>query len=64
MTKFLSARLVLGALLAAAGSAFAAVPAEVTTAISDMKSDGLIVASAVLVAVIAIAAIKFLRKAM
>lgn len=64
MTKFLKGSLVLSSLLATAGSTFAAVPAEVTTAISDMKSDGLIVASAVLVAVIAIAAIKFLRKAM
>lgn len=44
--------------------AFAAVPADVTTAISDMKTDGLIVAGAVLVAIIAIAAVKFLRKAM
>lgn len=50
--------------LVTVGSAFAAVPADVTTAISDMKTDGLIVAGAVLVAVIAIAAIKFLRRAM
>jgi hypothetical protein len=40
----------------------AAVPADVTTAISDMKADGLTVATAVLVAVIAIAAVKFIRK--
>lgn len=45
-------------------SAFAAVPADVTTAISDMKADGLTVATAVLVAIIAIAAIKFIRKGM
>lgn len=51
-------------LLATAGSAFAAVPAEVTTAIEAMKTDGLVVAGAVLVAIIAIAAIKFLRRAM
>lgn len=43
-------------------SAFAAVPAEVTTAIADMKTDGLTVAGAFLVAVIAIAAFKMLRK--
>jgi hypothetical protein len=41
---------------------FAAVPADVTTAITDMKADGLTVAAAVLVAVIAVAAIKFIRK--
>ncbi|MBN8504872.1 MAG: hypothetical protein J0L58_10355 [Burkholderiales bacterium] len=45
-----------------AGSAMAAVPADVTTALADMKADGLTVAVAVLVAVIAIAAIKFIRK--
>lgn len=49
-------------LAAAAGSAMAAVPAEVTTALGDMKTDGLVVAGAVLVAIIAIAAIKFMRK--
>lgn len=49
-------------LLTLAGSTFAAVPAEVTTAISDMKTDGLVVAAAVLVAIIAIAAVKFIRK--
>lgn len=49
--------------LASAGSAFAAVPAEVTSAVSEMKSDGLVVAGAVLVAIIAISAVKFIRKA-
>lgn len=48
--------------LATAGSSFAAVPTEVTTAIGDMKADGLVVAGAVLVAIIAIAAVKFIRK--
>lgn len=43
--------------------AFAAVAPEVTTALADMKADGLIVAGAVLVAIIAIAAFKILRKA-
>lgn len=45
-----------------AGSAMAAVPADVSTAIADMKADGLTVATAVLVAVIAVAAVKFIRK--
>jgi len=58
------ARLGLVSLLGTVGSAFAAVPADVTTAIGDMKTDGLIVAAAVLVAVIAVAAVKFLRRAM
>lgn len=47
---------------AGAAPAFAAVPAEVTSAVASMKEDGLVVASAVLVAVIAIAAVKFIRK--
>lgn len=55
--------LVSAGLLAAGGSAFAAVPAEVTTALTDMKADGLVVAGAVLVAVIAVAAFKFIRRA-
>jgi len=52
----------LGSLATLGASAFAAVPTEVTTAIGDMKSDGLVVAGAVLVAIIAIAAVKFIRK--
>jgi len=51
-----------GLLAAAAGQAMAAVPAEVTTSITDMKADGLSVAGSVLAAVIAIAAVKFIRK--
>lgn len=43
-------------------SAFAAVPADVTTALTDMKADGLTVAAVVLVAIIAIAAVKFIRR--
>jgi len=46
----------------AAGSAFAAVPADVTTAIGDMKADASTVAVVVLVAIIAVAAIKFIRR--
>ncbi len=61
MTKFTRFAIV-PALAAAAVSAQAAVPTEVTTALTDMKADGLTVASAVLVAVIALYAIKFMRK--
>lgn len=43
-------------------AAFAAVPTEVTTALTDMKADALVVAGVVLVAIIAVAAIKFIRK--
>lgn len=49
-------------LVASMGSAFAEVPAEVTAAVASMKTDGLVVAGAVLVAIIAIAAVKFIRK--
>lgn len=46
----------------AAGSAMAAVPTDVTTALTDMKADALTVAGVVLVAIIAVAALKFIRK--
>lgn len=49
-------------LLVSVGGAFAAVPAEVTAALGDMKTDGLAVAALVLIAVIAIAAFKFMKK--
>lgn len=64
MGKKLKARLALvpAFVAATAAPAFAAVPADVTTAIADLKTDGLTVATAFLVAIIAIAAIKFLRK--
>lgn len=52
-----------GVALAAAGAAHAAVPAEITTAISTMQEDGVTVATAFVVAAIAVAAIKFLRSA-
>lgn len=52
-----------GAALAAAGAAHAAVPADITEAISTMKEDGVTVAVAFVVAAIAVAAIKFLRSA-
>lgn len=40
----------------------AAVPAAVTTELGTMKDDALIVAGLVLVAIIAVAAFKFMRK--
>lgn len=42
----------------------AAVPTEVTTAVGDMKADALTVAGLVLVAIIAVMAVKFIRKGM
>lgn len=46
-----------------AASAQAAVPAAITEAISTMSADGVTVATAFVVAAIAVAAIKFLRSA-
>lgn len=46
------------------GQAHAAVPQEVTDAIDAMKADALVVAAAVLVAIIAVMAVKFIRKGM
>lgn len=65
MNKFARfSRPALGVSLASLGaSAFAAVPAEVTTALGDMKTDGVDMATLVLVAIIAVAAIMFLKKA-
>ncbi|MBK6295524.1 MAG: hypothetical protein IPF55_15525 [Rhodoferax sp.] len=64
MLKSLQTRLVLipAAVMGAAGSAMAAVPADVTTALTDLKADALVVATAVLVAIVAIYAFKFIRK--
>lgn len=45
------------------GSAFAAVPADVTTAMADMKADSLTVGAAFLVAVIAIKALHLMKRA-
>lgn len=47
---------------AAMGNVYAAVPADVTTALGDMKADGLVIAGVVLVATIAVFAFKFMRK--
>ena len=49
-------------LSALASQSHAAVPAEVTTAITTMATDGVTVAAAVLVAIIGVVAIKFIRK--
>ena len=61
--RFLGLGLVGSSLLALGTSASAAVPAAVTTAIESMATDGATVATAFLVAVIGVAAIKFLRSA-
>lgn len=54
---------VLAALVAGSvSSAFAAVPAEVTSALTDMKTDAVAVGVVVTVAVVALFAVKFLRK--
>lgn len=52
-----------GSLSLAAGSAMAAVPTDVTTALGDAKTDSLTVAGLALVVIIAIAAFKYMRKA-
>lgn len=64
MKKRTLARLALipAAVVASANSAMAAVPAEVTTALGDMKTDALTVCGLVLVAIIAVVAFKFMRK--
>lgn len=49
-------------LVGSIGSAMAAVPTEVTTALSDAKADGVVVATAVLIAIVAIYAFKLMRK--
>jgi hypothetical protein len=43
-------------------SSFAAVPSEVTTALTGMQADALTVAGVVLAAIIAVAAFKFMRR--
>lgn len=54
--------LVPAALLGSMGSAFAAVPAEVTTALTALQADALTVAGVVLAAIVAVYAFKFIRK--
>ena len=48
--------------LALAGSAHAAIPANVQTALDDLSTDALTVAGIVLAAVVAVYAFKFIRK--
>lgn len=43
-------------------SAFAAVPAAVSTALTDLQADALTVAGIVLAAIVAVYAFKFIRK--
>lgn len=45
------------------GSAFAAVPTEVTTALGDAKTDAVAVAALAIVIVVAIAAFKYMKSA-
>jgi hypothetical protein len=52
----------LAALAAPFGDALAAVPADVTTALSDAKTDSMAVAGLALVVIIAVAAFKYMRK--
>lgn len=54
--------LIPAAALAGAAQVHAAVPTEVTDALGEMKTDALAVAALVLVAIIAVAAFKFMRK--
>lgn len=51
------------ALVASAGSAMAAVPTEVNTALTDGKTDALAVAALALVIIIGVAVFKYIRKA-
>lgn len=52
-----------GSLLVAAGAASAAVPEGVSTALTDAKTDSLVVAGLALVVIIAIAGFKYMRRA-
>lgn len=49
-------------ILGAVAHVQAAVPTEVTAAMADMKSDGIAIATVVLVAVVALAAFAFMRR--
>lgn len=64
MSKTIKARLLaIPAVVAAtAGSAYAAVPTNVQTALDDLSADALTVAGIVLAAVVAVYAFKFIRK--
>jgi len=58
----LSRVVVPASLLAVGSSAFAAVPAAVTTAVADIQTDAVAIATTVLIAIVAVFAIKFIRK--
>ena len=61
---FTKSRALVGAgLLAVGSSAFAEVPAAVTTALGDAKTDAVTVAGLVIAIVVAVAAFKFMRRA-
>jgi hypothetical protein len=64
MTRSLKLRLAMipAAVAAGVSPVYAAVPTEVTTALSTIQADALTVAGVVLVAIIAVFAFKFLRK--
>lgn len=64
MKQFLKLRLaaIPALVMATGGAAMAAVPADVTTALTDLKTDALVVATAILVAIVAVYAFKFIRK--
>lgn len=61
--KQLKALFVAGSALVA-GSAFAAVPTEVTTAMTEAGTDAAIIGGAVLVVIVGIAAFKYMRRAL
>lgn len=65
MKKLTQKLAVIGApLMLAAGSAFAALPTDVTTALTDAKTDGVNAAGIVLGVIIAIVSFKYIRKAL
>ncbi|HHG5277471.1 TPA: major capsid protein [Pseudomonas aeruginosa] len=55
---------VLGSLGLLAGQAMAAVPAEATSALTEAKDDGVAIGGVVLGVIIAIAAFKYIRRAL
>lgn len=57
-------RIAIGSALALPVAAFAAVPADVTTAITGAGTDAAVVGAAVLVVLVGIAAFKWLRRAL
>jgi hypothetical protein len=64
MNKVLKTRLsaVSAGLALVGGNAMAAVPAAVSTALTDLQADALTVAGIVLAAIVAVYAFKFIRK--